>query len=321
MLVTASIPTQNRFERPAKSASLSNRCYLYSKMGSPVLQGSCLAIEFNRYSRAVSPALIVDEYLLDRKPLSTSAVDSLDADTKMRSPLLNRHGFTIELNKQRWGFLASVICLLRTSRPSAVAWFIVSVVVDAVNRIIKAGAFAHVIAKCFERIKPSIAYCNSTFSVAFKAGCQRAKASIFHAMPRTISRRIGFPVRDAAFSRDVYGKAPTTSATLANRLITQVGTGPKTFVAARAQTVPDYEVLGVSARERNDGESAESLPSEVENSVIEFRTLKTFAMINLSHDQFLALKGWLWLEPKRRYSAARLASLYPSSGEVCNVAC
>lgn len=258
--------------------------------------------------------------LIDWKPAPSSVVNCSRLNANSFRPFIDGKRLSVELNKQSRLLFLSIVRLFCSRCPSAVTRLIVAVVVNAVNRIIKAGTFAHVIAKCLKRVQPSITDRDSAFSVAVESGRERTKATIFHRVPRAISWRIGFAVGNTSFSGNINREASATSSPVANRLIPQVRTGPKTFVAARAQTVPDYEVLGVSPRKGNDGKSAESVPSEVENSVIEFRTLKTFAMINLSHDQFLVSEGWLWLEPKRRYSAARLASLYPSNCEVCNVA-
>lgn len=236
-------------------------------------------------------------------------------------PLFDAQRFPAILNKHKWLFFATVVCLFCSCSPSAVSGLIIPVVVDAVNGIIKAGAFPHIVAECLERIKPAIAYRYSTFPVAVKASCKWAKASVFHRLPRFVSHPVVATVRNAPFPRNIKGEASATSASVANRLISQIGACSKAFSSARASTSPNDEVSCVSPRERNDGQPAECLPCEVKNSVVEFRTLKTFAMINLSHDHFLALKGRLWLEPKRRYSAARLDSLYTSRCEVCNVAC
>jgi hypothetical protein len=254
----------------------------------------------------LSPSSVMNGSRLDANPLC---------------PLLNTERFAVMLNHYCRRFLSPVVCLLRTCRPSAVAGLIITIIVDAVYRIIEARAFSHIIAKSLKRIQPSIANRDSAFAVAVKASCKRSKTSVFHSLPRSIRCTFGFTMSDAPVASHIDCEASARTLLATQNLAAQAIGCCQRAISAFTLAVPNDQVLAVSACERNDGKSAESLPSEVENSVIEFRTLKTFAMINLSHDQFLVSEGWLWLEPKRRYSAARLASLYPSSGEVCNVAC
>lgn len=236
-------------------------------------------------------------------------------------PLFDAQRFPVILNKHEWAFFAAVVCLFCSCGPSAVAGFIISVVINTVNRVVEARSLAHVISKSLKRIQPSIANRDSAFAVAVESSCKRAKASVFHSFPRAVCDPTVATVRNTAGARDIDCQASTRTFLLPYGFLSQTIGCCDSAVSAFAFAVPDNQVSEVSPCERNDGQPAVSLPGEVENSVIEFRTLKTFAMINLSHDQFLAQKGRLWLEPKRRYSAARLASLYSHSCEVCNVAC
>lgn len=240
-------------------------------------------------------------------------------DSKAIGPLINCHRFALKLNEQARLFLSAIVCLFSSCRPSAVAGLIIPVVVDAVNRVVKAWTLAHVVTKSIKRVEPSIADRYAAFTVAVKAGCQRAKTAVSHRLPRFVGNAVAATVRDAPVFRNIDRKTPATPASVANRFISQIRTCSKAFISAGASTSPNNKVIYVASRKRNDSEPAECLPGEVENSVVEFRTLKTFAMINLSHDQFLFSEGRLWLEPMQCYSTVRLASLYNHECEVCNV--
>jgi hypothetical protein len=128
-------------------------------------------------------------------------------------------------------------------------------------------------------------------------------------------------VGNAAIAGDVSGEATTTATPISRNLVPKLITRAKAFVSAKAQAFPRYHAALCSPSKRENCEPLKLQPCQVQNSVVEFRNVKTLAMINRSHDQFLVFEGRLWLEPNQRYSAARLASLYAPNVEVCNVAC
>lgn len=80
----------------------------------------------------------------------------------------------------------SVLLLLLTSCPSTVAWFVVAVVVDSIDRVTFRRSIAHISNKILERIFPAIAHFNSSAAVAmvFRAVC--VFTAIVHALPDVI---------------------------------------------------------------------------------------------------------------------------------------
>jgi len=266
-------------------------------------------------------SFIRSKYFINWQASPSAMVNSSWLNSDPLCPLFDAKRFPTILNKHDCAFFAAVVCLLCSCSPSAVARLVISVVINTVYRIVEAWPLAHVITKCLERIQPSFTNRYSAFAIAVKSCCKRAKTSVFHRLPRFVSGRISLAVRRAACPRDINCKASTGAVLLPDDCRSQAVRCGKRAVSACAIAVPYYQVSSVPACERDDRQSSECLASKVENSVVEFRKLKTFAMINLSHDQFLVSEGRLWLEPKRRYSAARLVSLYSRSGEVCNVAC
>jgi hypothetical protein len=76
-------------------------------------------------------------------------------------------------------------CLLLRGGPTAVARFVVAVVVDAINRK-SIGPLAHVGKELFKRI-PSSAYRNSPSSIVLKVLTAWIGASFNHSSPNTIS--------------------------------------------------------------------------------------------------------------------------------------
>ncbi len=61
--------------------------------------------------------------------------------------------------------LARVARLLAPCRPSAVCRFVIAVVVDAVNRMIRRRSMSHVGQECLERLAPSVAHANAASAV------------------------------------------------------------------------------------------------------------------------------------------------------------
>lgn len=100
------------------------------------------------------------------------------------------------------------VSLLHFSRgPSAVARFVVAVVVDSVKRF-ASRTLSHVLNKIFERVHPSFAHLDSTTapSPIILVGCSRA--SRFHARPRSKSASFAFPMGGIENAIVVPAKTP-----------------------------------------------------------------------------------------------------------------
>lgn len=86
---------------------------------------------------------------------------------------------------KREDFVISLISRLLNSRsPSAVTRLIVSVIVDPIKRMLRAGLFSHIFQKVKERIHPAGANSNSASSIILISFISRIKATFSHAHPR-----------------------------------------------------------------------------------------------------------------------------------------
>lgn len=88
----------------------------------------------------------------------------------------------------------TVARLLLGCCPAAVAWFVVAVIVDAVESVPNSRALAHVGEECGEAIRstPAITDANPAATVFEKFRVVRVKAPLLHTCPRLVCR--GVPV-------------------------------------------------------------------------------------------------------------------------------
>jgi len=248
-------------------------------------------------------------------------MNSRGFDSQSIRPLLNAQRLAVKFNQQSRFVFAAIVCLFCLCCPSTVPGLIVPVVVDSVERVVKSGTLAHIFPERLKGIQPPFADCDSALAVPIESGGVWPQAPIFHAVPRSVCWSAGFAVGNAAIAGDVSGEATTTATPISRNLVPKLITRAKAFVSAKAKAFPRYHAALCSPSKRENREPLKLQSCQVQNSVVEFRNVKTLAMINRSHDQFLVFEGRLWLEPNQRYSAARLASLYAPNVEVCNVAC
>ena len=97
---------------------------------------------------------------------------------------------------------ATVIHLFFMTRPSTVFWFVVSVVVYAIDAVVGAPAWisafwsaSHIFEECCKVITPSVADPNSSSTVVFELGSIGVVATIFHSIPRSIFKRPQFSTK------------------------------------------------------------------------------------------------------------------------------
>lgn len=79
--------------------------------------------------------------------------------------------------------------LLFPRRPSAIAGSIIAISIDAINRVIFGGLFAHIRQECFKTIGPTITHFNATRSIQWIRNVSSVLAAINHTPPRVIFRR------------------------------------------------------------------------------------------------------------------------------------
>lgn len=80
------------------------------------------------------------------------------------------------------GLTSFVASLFKRRCPPAVAWFIITIVVDSVNRVCRAGFFAHVFIK-MQKGMPAFTYLDSTSTVPSITSVVGVMASLQHLAP------------------------------------------------------------------------------------------------------------------------------------------
>ena len=96
----------------------------------------------------------------------------------------------------------AIVGLFSRCGPTAIRGFIVAVIVDAINRVFRAGTWPHVVQKLFKRVQPCLADVNATAAVvgiALNVGIQTAFAhvvigTIFRA--RSVASRVSMNITD-----------------------------------------------------------------------------------------------------------------------------
>ena len=84
---------------------------------------------------------------------------------------------------------ALVVSLFLARCPSAIGRFVISVIVDSVNRMLSRGPESHIGMEVFEGIKPALTDCDSSSAVDAIAMIVQPRASVDHIGPDTVFRR------------------------------------------------------------------------------------------------------------------------------------
>lgn len=87
-----------------------------------------------------------------------------------------------------------IIHLFALSRPTAIIRFIVTVVVDAIKRMLFGGTFAHILKKVFKRLHPSVTNQDASAPVVRVDGFCGIVAPLFHFAPNIMGARVRLAV-------------------------------------------------------------------------------------------------------------------------------
>ena len=116
------------------------------------------------------------------------------------SPFYHRHALPFPCKD---AVVFSISRLFFSARPSAVAWVIIFLVVDPVNRVLGGWAPAHVFEKCLKGILPARAYGNAAAAIPTVENMLRIIAALQHATPGYIfdalTHRVGRKTKPRAF--------------------------------------------------------------------------------------------------------------------------
>jgi hypothetical protein len=108
-------------------------------------------------------------------------------DPYASSPFSQAVRFSTEGDPQR---LAIVLGLLERGGPLAVAWFIVAVVIDPFNRVVRRGSWAYVSEEVQERSSPAVAHRNPASAIQVISLVGRVVASLRDSFPAGVFRRL-----------------------------------------------------------------------------------------------------------------------------------
>lgn len=111
--------------------------------------------------------------------------------------------------------------------PAAILRCITEGVVEAVNRVLRRGAWPHVSVEGFKRIKPTLADGHASPAVAIKIGATGIRASFNQSSPRTVFLRLGHAMRGLGFQHLDLDAAARMRAV-------QIGAGDHRLLAAVA---------------------------------------------------------------------------------------
>jgi len=109
-----------------------------------------------------------------------SPAKAFQRHAEMGGPLRNRSRFSVELEHK---IHARVIALLLLCGPSAIVRFIISVVVDTFDRVLRARSRPHVLVKSKEGLAPFFAHRNAAPAVVGPCFASRIKATLLCLSP------------------------------------------------------------------------------------------------------------------------------------------
>lgn len=126
--------------------------------------------------------------------------------------------------------------LLHASCPAAIAWFVISVVVFAVNAVLGRRTIPHVGIEVGKRVPPSPANANAATAVPPKGFVGLTVAAINHVCPRPVFGRISESMRSMQAARDL-GRPVAAAACCVPRAKVMRRNG--CFLSAFAQAKPE----------------------------------------------------------------------------------
>lgn len=191
--------------------------------------------------------------------LNDTSIQSVVANMGIRSKACQRHLHAVVLHVVR---PAPIVRLLRFCGPSAVTRFVVSSVVDSVNRVTNRWSRTNVLQESRERLTPCITHRNSTASVVAIGGITWIVTALFHALPCVPLVGLVPPSCGSVFSvsvaSDVNPEASTTTA-VAYSDVTRIAVNDGSTIALAAPNRP----LPLSWRAPKNDPSAKTLSGNV----------------------------------------------------------
>jgi hypothetical protein len=170
-------------------------------------------------------------------------------NTQTFGPLLHRHGLSIESHPP---IVALVSVLLNSRGPSAVARFVMAVIIDAIQRVLWRWPTTHIREKAREVVLPFAAHGYPAPSVSVVARIGFSEAASLHGYPYRVFRCMAKPVCAVLGNYLVLRQAPTAFGAVPS----QIGSGNDYGITTRAAAGESPESV-CAGRDSDDGEPVE----------------------------------------------------------------
>jgi hypothetical protein len=161
----------------------------------------------------------------------------------------------------------AVIGLLFGRGPAAVPGFVVAVIVNAIQGVLRGRLRSHVGQECLKGVEPAIADLNAAVDVAMRAVGVRVAASSFHGLPSAVFRGFEFPLGVSVPEVGGGNCSPENAPAASGSSVLDVLGPNRGFVSAVADAVPSRS-LGSHAGKTCHGEAAKLLSGEVLKSPV-----------------------------------------------------
>lgn len=159
--------------------------------------------------------------------------------------------------------IALVACLLGPRRPIAILRSIRAIIVSALNRMLRRGAWTHIRQKCGKIVPPAAANSNSTSAITREAFCICVVTAPLHRLPNLIFRRrlsVQYGSMFQMYRMPFFGvQAPATLFRAATQIIRHTQRELSTITAAFPETLICYACL----RYTYDDEAVKSPTCEI----------------------------------------------------------
>lgn len=182
------------------------------------------------------------------------------------APILNAEPNSINSNPD---VSRCISALHQHGRPLTICRLIISIIIDAINRVSFGRPKLHISKKILETIQPAFTYLNSAPTIAMILRRIRIAASIFHLGPNTPFSRIALTMKIGS-SQPVYSQRGSrtfaSQATTTKRALADIGCGDYSPVSAVTLAFPHSISRFWSYGSLKNNQSAMTLASKIKGS-------------------------------------------------------
>lgn len=136
--------------------------------------------------------------------------------------------------------LSVIVVLLFSCRPPAVAWLVISAIIDSINGVFGSRPWSHIRKEIYKPLsaKPSIMNNNSTPSIIYIARMIRVYTALNHAAPSFVFNCSGFAMCLLRSANSFIAKTSTRLSDIANQIrVTKLSCCPA-ITSTQIETIP-----------------------------------------------------------------------------------